>query len=81
MAVPTHVADVDTLLTWLGRRKPGASPLFDRERVRVTIKEKRDAKKSAEHGVVVELCEVLNQDDKVVLACEHLLMIKRRETC
>lgn len=35
--VPPGVRDVDTLLAWLGRRKPGAAPLFDRERVRVTL--------------------------------------------
>ncbi len=35
--VPPSVADVDALLVWLGRRKPGAAPLFDRERVRVTL--------------------------------------------
>lgn len=35
--VPPNVADVDSLLVWLGRRKPGAAPLFDHERVRVTL--------------------------------------------
>lgn len=44
---------------------------------RVTIKEKRDAPKSPAHGVVVELCEISNQRGEVVLACEHLLMVKR----
>lgn len=37
LPVPASVADVDSLLLWLGRRKPGAAPLFDRERVRVTL--------------------------------------------
>jgi DUF971 family protein/molybdopterin converting factor small subunit len=37
LVVPPHIADVDALLVWLGRRKPGATPLFDRERVRVTL--------------------------------------------
>jgi DUF971 family protein/molybdopterin converting factor small subunit len=37
LTVPPSVADVDALLLWLGRRKPGAAPLFDKERVRVTI--------------------------------------------
>ena len=56
-------------------------PVFiaDTIRVRVTIKDKRDAPKSAAHGVVVELCEVLNQTGATVLACEHLLMVKRKE--
>ncbi len=47
--------------------------------VRVTIKEKRDSPKSPRHGIVVELCEALNQRREVVLACEHLLMVTRRQ--
>ena len=45
--------------------------------VHVTIKEKRDSSKSARHGIVVELCEVFNQRNETVLACEHLLMVTR----
>lgn len=37
LMVPPNVADVDSLLVWLGRRKRGAAPLFDRQRVRVTL--------------------------------------------
>lgn len=37
LIVPPNVVDVDALLAWLGRRKRGAVPLFDRERVRVTL--------------------------------------------
>jgi len=37
LVAPPSVVDVDTLLVWLGRRKLGAAPLFDRERVRVTL--------------------------------------------
>ncbi len=47
--------------------------------VRLTIKEKRDSPKSPCHGIVVELCEALNQREEVVLACEHLLMVTRRQ--
>jgi acyl dehydratase len=47
--------------------------------VRVTVKEKRDFPKSPRHGIVVELCEALNQRQEVVLACEHLLMVTRRQ--
>ena len=56
-------------------------PVFigDTIQVRVTIKEKRDHAKSADQGIVVELCEVMNQRGETVLACEHLLMVKRRE--
>jgi acyl dehydratase len=55
-------------------------PVFigDTLRVRVSIKDKRDAK-SPRHGVVVELCEVFNQRSETVLACEHLLMVARGE--
>lgn len=37
LPVPPNVADVDALLAWLGRRKPGAAPLFEPARVRVTL--------------------------------------------
>jgi molybdopterin converting factor small subunit len=37
LVAPASVSDVDGLLVWLGRRKPGAAPLFDPERVRVTL--------------------------------------------
>lgn len=55
-------------------------PVFigDTIRVRVTLKEKRDHPKKADYGFVVELVEVFNQHDAVVLACEHLLMVKKR---
>jgi len=46
---------------------------------RVTVKEKRDHHKRAEYGIVSELLEVTNQRGETVLACEHLLMVKRRE--
>lgn len=56
-------------------------PVFigDTIRVRVTVKEKREYPKRPDHGIVVELCEVFNQHGQVVLACEHLLMVKKRE--
>lgn len=55
-------------------------PVFigDTISVRVRIKEKRDHPKKPDSGVVVELCEVFNQNRDTVLACEHLLMVKRR---
>jgi acyl dehydratase len=53
-------------------------PVFigDTIRSRVTIKEKRDHKKP-EQGIVVEALEVFNQRGETVLACEHLLLVKR----
>ena len=57
-------------------------PVFigDTVQVTVTIKEKKDSPKSPGHGIVVELCQVSNQRGETVLACEHLLMVKRRES-
>lgn len=55
-------------------------PVFigDTIRVRITIKEKRDYPKKPELGMVVEGVEVINQNNEVVLACEHLLLANRR---
>jgi len=56
-------------------------PVFigDTLRVRVTVKEKRDSSKRPGYGIVVELLEAFNQRQDVVLACEHLLMVKKRD--
>ena len=56
-------------------------PVFigDTIRVRVTIKDKRDHPKRTDHGVVVEGVEVINQRNETVLACEHLLMARKRQ--
>jgi len=43
-----------------------------------TVKEKRDDPKRPQFGVVVELVEATNQRGETVLACEHLLMVRRR---
>ena len=55
-------------------------PVFigDTLHVRVTLKEKRDSSKRPGYGIVVELLEAFNQRHEVVLACEHLLMVKRK---
>jgi acyl dehydratase len=55
-------------------------PVFigDTIHVTVTIQEKRDSPKLPGSGIVVELCEVANQRGEIVLACQHLLMVKRR---
>jgi len=55
-------------------------PVFigDTIQVSVTIKETRDSPKSPAHGLVIELCQVSNQRGETVLACEHLLMVKRK---
>lgn len=43
----------------------------------VTVSEKSDAKKP-DFGSVTEHVKVLNQHKEVVLACDHLLLVKRR---
>ena len=55
-------------------------PVFigDTLTARCTVKETRDHPKRADHGVVVELVESINQRGETVLAAEHLLMVKRR---
>jgi len=45
--------------------------------VRVSIKEKREHKKPG-HGMVSELVEVMNQRNETVLACEHLLLVRKK---
>lgn len=54
-------------------------PVFigDTIRVRVTVKEKREHKKPG-HGVVSELVEIFNQRNETVLACEHLLLVRKK---
>ena len=54
-------------------------PVFinDTIRVRLTIKEKREHKKP-DHGVVSEVVEVFNQKNETVLACEHLLLVRKK---
>lgn len=56
-------------------------PVFigDTIRVRVRVADKRPHAKRADHGMVVEACDVRNQRDETVLVCEHLLMARRRE--
>src|SRR5882672_7246025 len=50
-------------------------PVFigDTIRTRVTVADKQDDPKRANQGRVIEKCEVLNQRDEVVMACEHIL--------
>lgn len=43
----------------------------------ITISEKSDAKKP-ELGTVVEHVKIINQHNEVVLVCDHLLVVKRK---
>jgi monoamine oxidase len=55
-------------------------PVFigDTIRSRITIASKEDDPKRKEFGRVIEKVEVLNQRDEVVLACEHVLLVKKK---
>jgi acyl dehydratase len=56
-------------------------PVFigDTIRVKISIKEKKDHPKRETHGIVNELCEILNQHGETVLVCEHLLLVTKME--
>ncbi len=55
-------------------------PVFigDTIHVRLTVKDKRDYPRRASHGLLVDLLEVFNQDNQIVLACEHLSLVERK---
>jgi monoamine oxidase len=55
-------------------------PVFigDTIHTKITIASKEDDPKRANMGRVVEKCEVLNQRGECVLACEHILLVKKR---
>lgn len=42
------------------------------------ISEKRNDPKRPNHGIVVEALEVRNQEEQMVLACEHLYLVETR---
>ncbi|MGG4032940.1 MaoC/PaaZ C-terminal domain-containing protein [Paenibacillus cisolokensis] len=50
----------------------------DTIRAKVTVHDKRDHPKRPEYGIVSERLEAVNQHGETVLACEHLLMVKRK---
>lgn len=56
-------------------------PVFigDTIRTRVTAARKEDDPKRKDSGRLFEKVEVLNQNDEVVLACEHIYIIQKKE--
>ncbi|MCY4062585.1 MAG: MaoC family dehydratase [Chloroflexi bacterium] len=56
-------------------------PVFigDTITVKATISEKRDYARRPDHGYVIEQVEIFNQHDKIVLACQHLYLVQRRD--
>ena len=57
-------------------------PVFigDTIRTRITVSSKEPDPKHLTLGRVIERCEVLNQRDEVVMACEHILLVQMRPT-
>ncbi|MFT4095091.1 MAG: MaoC/PaaZ C-terminal domain-containing protein [Niabella sp.] len=56
-------------------------PVFINDTIKttITIKDKRDHKKP-EYGIVTELLEVHNQRNELVMVCEHLLLVEKKNT-
>lgn len=54
-------------------------PVFIGDTIRstITVKDKRDHKRPG-YGIVTELVEVHNQRDEIVMSCEHLLLVEKR---
>jgi acyl dehydratase len=54
-------------------------PVFinDTIRVQVTIKDKKDHKKPGS-GIITELVETFNQHNELVMVCEHLLLVNKK---
>jgi len=50
----------------------------DSIQVTVTIKDKKDHKKPG-YGVVTELVECFNQQGELVMVCEHLLLVNKKD--
>lgn len=46
--------------------------------VRITIADKQEYPKKPAYGLVTEQVEVVNQRDQVVMACAHLLLVKKK---
>lgn len=56
-------------------------PVFigDTIKVKVSIKDKKEHKKPG-FGLVTELVEVFNQNNELVMLCEHLLLVQKKES-
>ena len=45
--------------------------------VQVTVASKSDDPKRQDFGRVIERCETFNQDGKLILSCDHVLMVQK----
>lgn len=79
VGVGQTAAEINPLaMTYGYERLRFPKPVFigDTIRTKVTIADKRDYKRP-EYGIVVEKLEVINQREECVMACEHLLLVRR----
>lgn len=68
----------DVAMTYGYERLRFIKPVFigDTIKVRVTIKDKKDHKKPG-YGLITELVEAINQDNELVMLCEHILLCQK----
>lgn len=71
----------EVAMTYGYERLRFTKPVFigDTIRVKVSIKEMKDHKKP-EFGLVTEKVETFNQNDELVMVCEHILLVHKKET-
>ena len=70
---------IETAMTYGYERLRFIKPVFigDTISVKVTIKDKKDHKRP-EFGIVTELVECFNQQQDLVMVCEHLLLVNKK---
>lgn len=78
IGLTAHVVN-EVSMTYGYERLRFTRPVFigDTIKVKVTIKDKKEHKKP-EYGLVTESIEVSNQNNEVVMVCEHLLLVQKR---
>jgi len=70
----------EVAMTYGYERLRFTKPVFigDTITVRITISDKKDHKKP-QYGLVTEKIEVFNQNEELVMLCEHLLLTEKKE--
>jgi len=78
VGMTAHVIN-EVAMTYGYERLRFTKPVFigDTIKVKVSIKEKKDHKKP-DYGLVTELVQVTNQNEELVMICEHLLLVERK---
>jgi acyl dehydratase len=73
-----HINEVS--MTYGYERLRFIKPVFigDTIKVSITIKDKKDHKKPG-FGLVTELVETFNQQNELVMVCEHILLVNKKE--